>query len=274
MDCARSALRSGAARVTVAYRRGRDQMPAIPEEIEEARREGVAFLFRRQAVAFHGDGCVSSTELAEVELGEPDEGGRRRPVVTDRTSRFACDRVLLAVGQAIEYGLLPVGHTVEDGRVRTADGMTNIFFAGDFHTGEGTVAHAIGDGRRAAGRVRAALGETVTVRERPDRASAVPSSRIRMMSFAPMAPAREVELSLVERIHSFEETIQGLEAPEEAARCFSCGRCTQCDTCLVYCPEGVIRRIGPNYEADMDFCKGCGICVSECPRGAIEMVPA
>jgi 2-oxoacid:acceptor oxidoreductase gamma subunit (pyruvate/2-ketoisovalerate family) len=274
MDCARSALRSGAARVTVAYRRGRDQMPAIPEEIEEARREGVAFLFQRQAVAFHGDGCVSSAELAEVELGEPDEGGRRRPVVTDRTSRFACDRVLLAVGQAIEYGLLPVGHTVEDGRVRTADGMTNIFFAGDFHTGEGTVAHAIGDGRRVAGRIRAALEETVTMRERPDRASAVPSSRIRMMSFAPMAPAHEIELSLVERIHSFEETTQGLEAPEEAARCFSCGRCTQCDTCLVYCPEGVIRRIGPAYEADMDFCKGCGICVSECPRGAIEMVSA
>jgi 2-oxoacid:acceptor oxidoreductase gamma subunit (pyruvate/2-ketoisovalerate family) len=274
MDCARSALRSGAARVTVAYRRGRSEMPAIAEEIEEARREGVAFLFQRQAVAFHGNGRVTAAELAEVELGEPDEGGRRRPVVTDRTSEVSCDHVLLAVGQTVDAGLLPIRFTVENGRLRTADGTTNIFLAGDFHTGEGTVAHAIGDGRRAAGRVRAALGETVSVVQRPDRAAAVPVSRIRVAAFESVPQAHETELSMVDRIHSFVETNLGLEAPSEAARCFSCGHCTQCDTCMVYCPEGVIRRIGPDYEADMNFCKGCGICVSECPRGAIEMVSA
>ena len=274
MDCARSALRSGAASVTVAYRRGRGEMPAIPEEIEEAQREGVAFLFQRQAVAFHGKGWVSSTELAEVELGEPDQGGRRRPVVTGRTSLVPCDHVLLAVGQTIDAGLLPVHFTVESGRLRTADGFTNIYLAGDFHTGEGTVAHAIGDGRRAAGRVRAALGKAESVFERPDKAAAVPPSRIRMSSFTEVAPAHEIELSIVDRIHSFDETNRGLEAPDEAKRCFSCGHCTQCDTCLVYCPEGVIRRDGARYEADMFFCKGCGICVAECPRGAIEMVSA
>jgi len=72
----------------------------------------------------------------------------------------------------------------------------------------------------------------------------------------------------------------GPEDYREAARCFSCGSCTRCDTCLVYCPEGIIRRHVPtsrvhreaDYEVDYSFCKGCGICVVECPRSAMEMV--
>ena len=71
---------------------------------------------------------------------------------------------------------------------------------------------------------------------------------------------------------SFDEVNQGLDDGSEAARCFSCGHCTECDTCLVFCPEGIISRDprGP-YAVDATYCKGCGICVSECPRGAMEM---
>jgi 2-oxoacid:acceptor oxidoreductase delta subunit (pyruvate/2-ketoisovalerate family) len=65
----------------------------------------------------------------------------------------------------------------------------------------------------------------------------------------------------------------GLDGPAEAGRCFSCGHCTQCDTCLLYCPEGVIRRAGGGYQVDHDHCKGCGVCVAECPRRAMEMTP-
>jgi NADPH-dependent glutamate synthase beta subunit-like oxidoreductase len=137
----------------------RKEMPAIREEIEEAEREGIEFLFRRQPVAFHADGSAPSVELAEVEMGEPDDTGRRRPIVSNRTARLACDRVLLALGQSADTSLLPEGCEIVDGRVRTTAGETNIFVAGDFATGDGTVAHAIGDGRRAAGRVLVALGE-------------------------------------------------------------------------------------------------------------------
>jgi Pyruvate/2-oxoacid:ferredoxin oxidoreductase delta subunit len=63
----------------------------------------------------------------------------------------------------------------------------------------------------------------------------------------------------------------GLDDASEAQRCLSCGKCTQCDTCLVYCPEGVIRRRGNGYVVDGADCKGCGICVAECPRNAMEM---
>jgi 2-oxoacid:acceptor oxidoreductase delta subunit (pyruvate/2-ketoisovalerate family) len=71
---------------------------------------------------------------------------------------------------------------------------------------------------------------------------------------------------------SFDEVNGGLESEAEWNRCFSCGHCTECDTCLVFCPEGIIERSedGP-YAVDSDYCKGCGICVNECPRGAMEM---
>jgi 2-oxoacid:acceptor oxidoreductase delta subunit (pyruvate/2-ketoisovalerate family) len=70
---------------------------------------------------------------------------------------------------------------------------------------------------------------------------------------------------------SFIEVSEGIDGRPEAHRCFSCGHCTQCDTCLVYCPEGIIHRRNGAYEVDYSFCKGCGICVTECPRKAMEM---
>jgi NADPH-dependent glutamate synthase beta subunit-like oxidoreductase/NAD-dependent dihydropyrimidine dehydrogenase PreA subunit len=274
MDCARSALRSGATRVTVAYRRSRREMPAIREEVDEALREGIEIRFQRQPVAFHGRGRVQEVELAEVDLGDPDQTGRRRPVVSDRTSRLECGHVLLAIGQSAEPGLLPPGSSIIEGRVRAREGDLNVFVAGDYATGEGTVAHAIGDGRRAAGRALRALGEHAAVFVRPDRAAAVPISGIHFEHFPLRPAAAEVHLPAGERIGTFAETNRGIADPGEAERCFACGHCTRCDTCLVYCPEGIIGRAETGYEIDLSFCKGCGICVTECPRAAMEMTPS
>jgi 2-oxoacid:acceptor oxidoreductase gamma subunit (pyruvate/2-ketoisovalerate family) len=273
MDCARSALRSGSTGVTVAYRRTKAEMPAIREEIEEAEREGIEFLFQRQPVAFHGNGRVAEIELADVEMGPPDESGRRRPIVLQRTTRLDCDHVLLALGQSADRTILPEGSRIEEGRVRTAAGDTNIFVAGDFATSEGTVAHAIGDGRRAAGRVLVSLGEEVTVFVRTDRAKAVTITTGQMAHFDPRPPAEDRRAPVEARVWTFQETNSGIPDPKEAERCFSCGHCTQCDTCLVYCPEGIIDRVSSGYEVNLDYCKGCGVCVAECPRGAIEMRP-
>jgi 2-oxoacid:acceptor oxidoreductase gamma subunit (pyruvate/2-ketoisovalerate family) len=294
VDCARTALRMGASRVTLAYRRGRQEMPAIEEEIEEALAEGVSLLPLRQPVRFAGDGRVRAVELAEVELGEPDASGRRRPRVTDRTRLVPCDRVLLALGQSADLGVLPDGFTVREGRAWRAGEPQNVWVAGDLATGEGTVTHAIGDGRRAAERVlaewalpapaplaaerpavRAAFpapsplaGERAGVRGAPE---TVTPAHIRASYFAPQLPHRERRLAAAERRTSFAEVSRGLPGPEEAERCFSCGRCTRCDTCLLYCPEGIIRRQGDGYAIDGAYCKGCGMCVAECPRRAMEM---
>lgn len=273
IDCARSAIRSGASMVTVAYRRTRTEMPAIKEEILEAEREGISFLYQRQPVAFHGRRRLTQVELAEVQMGPPDESGRRRPVVTDRTARFECDYALLALGQGVDPTLLPEGALVREGRVHYDGGPTNLFVAGDFATNEGTVAHAIGDGRRVAARVLAALGEPATFPMPADRPRAVTSEMIRFEHFPVTASSHSIEIPLAGREASFEETNLGLSDPREAGRCFSCGRCTQCDTCMAYCPEGIIERRAGGYDVQLDFCKGCGICVTECPRHAMEMTP-
>jgi Pyruvate/2-oxoacid:ferredoxin oxidoreductase delta subunit len=65
------------------------------------------------------------------------------------------------------------------------------------------------------------------------------------------------------------------QATAEARRCFTCGSCTQCDNCLVFCPDAAIRRnpATGGYEIDMAHCKGCGICATECPRGAVMFNP-
>lgn len=271
MDCARSALRAGADRVTVAYRRGRGEMPAIAEEVEHAEHEGVAMLFLRAPMGFEGGARVTGVVLAEVDLGPPDPSGRRAPVVSDRVTTLPCDRVLLALGQSADLSKLPAGWRLVEGRIERDDGPLAVFVAGDFATGDGTVTHAIGDGRRAAGRAMRALGIDVAVFERPDRATAVPATDIRFDHFARSAPAHDVLLPAATRTAGFEEVSRGLGESLEAHRCFSCGDCTRCDTCLVYCPEGIVRRKDGSYEVDYSFCKGCGICVTECPRKAMEM---
>ncbi len=271
MDCARSALRTGADRVTVAYRRTYKEMPAIREEIEEAQHEGIAFEMQRQPIGFHGNGKVGEIELAEVEMGEPDESGRRRPVVTDRTSRFECDHVLLALGQGADLDLLPDGWELRDGRMFQGDEPLLVFGAGDVATGDGTVTHAIGSGRRTVGLALQALGEDVEVFERPERREAVPVTDIRLDHFPRVESAKESTAPADSRKANYEEVNHGLPEFAEAHRCFSCGHCTECDTCLVYCPDGVVRRVREGYEADFSYCKGCGLCVEECPRSAMRM---
>ncbi|ORJ57416.1 FAD-dependent oxidoreductase [Geothermobacter hydrogeniphilus] len=271
IDCARSAVRSGADSVKLVYRRSREEMPAITEEIEDALREGVQLLALRQPVAFRGVGRVAGIVLAEVELGEPDADGRRKPMVTERTHEMTCSRVLLALGQGNETELLPESWQLRDGRVWSAEGPVDIWFAGDCSTADGTVTHAIGNGRLAALEVLAALDGVESAVKRPDRGSVVAPAQIRFSHFPILAPHQDRHKVLESYRNSFEEVNLGLSGQEEAERCFSCGRCTQCDTCLVYCPEGIIYRTEEGYRIDEEYCKGCGICVAECPRRAMDL---
>lgn len=271
IDCARSALRCGAATVTLVYRRGREQMPAIAEEIEDAEREGVRLMLHRQPVAFTGDGVVSGVVLAEVEAGLPDESGRRRPVITQRTSGLACDKVLLALGQQTDMNLLPDEWQMRDGRAWRGEQPLDVWFAGDCATGEGTVTHAIGNGRRIALAALACLaGEPVVPVQEPVNPVVAPA-HIRFSHYEVVPPRKDRHLPLATSRKSFAEFNLGLAGPEEADRCFSCGHCTKCDTCLIYCPDGVVFRTKDGYRVDEEYCKGCGMCVAECPRYAMEM---
>jgi len=265
IDCARSALRCGAASVKIVYRRAREEMPAIAEEIHDALREGAELLTHRVPVEFAGADAVRAAVVAEVEPGPPDASGRRRPVVTNRTALISCDKVLLALGQKSELELLPNGWSVRDGRAFKDGKALAVFFAGDCATGEGTVTHAIGGGRRAA---LAILDEAEPQTNGTRR---VAPGQIRFDHFDVAAPLADRQFAPPGLKGNFDEVNLGITGPQEAKRCFSCGRCTHCDTCLISCPDGVIARTEIGYRVDADYCKGCGMCVAECPRQAMEM---
>ncbi len=86
-------------------------------------------------------------------------------------------------------------------------------------------------------------------------------------------PVRSVEERLVARPFSEVRVSPPREtADDELARCFHCGRCTECDNCYIYCPDIAVSKVEGGYGVDLNYCKGCGVCVFECPRAAMELI--
>ncbi|MBE0582783.1 MAG: FAD-dependent oxidoreductase, partial [Desulfofustis sp.] len=162
MDCLRTAIRQGAARVCCAYRRDERNMPGSAREVNNARDEGVAFLFNLQplAVEIDGDGRVTGVRVVRTELGPPDGSGRRRPEpVAGSEQIIEADAVILAFGFSPEPipWLASLGVGVDDrGRIKTGGrffGQTDhqkIFAGGDAVRGSDLVVTAIAEGRQAA----------------------------------------------------------------------------------------------------------------------------
>ncbi|MEM3673046.1 MAG: NADPH-dependent glutamate synthase [Candidatus Bathyarchaeia archaeon] len=160
MDSARSALRLGAEEVYIVYRRSREEMPARKEEIENAEEEGVKFKFLTTPTRFIGDekGWVKQMECIKMELGPPDESGRRSPVPI-KGSEFLMDTdtVIIAIGrtpnpiiQRTTEGLEVTkwGTIVTDENGQTS--LKGVYAGGDIVTGEATVISAMGAGKKAA----------------------------------------------------------------------------------------------------------------------------
>ncbi len=160
MDSARSALRLGAEEVCIVYRRSREEMPARREEIENAEEEGILCKFLANPIRFIGDdkGWVKAMECVCMELGPPDESGRRRPVtVSGSEFTMDVDTVILAVGrtsnpiiQSTTEGLAVTkwGTIVADENGKTS--IEGVYAGGDIVTGEATVISAMGAGKKAA----------------------------------------------------------------------------------------------------------------------------
>lgn len=160
MDSARSALRLGAEEVHIVYRRSREELPARKEEIENAEEEGIIFKFLVAPTRFIGDekGWVKTMECIRMELGSPDESGRRRPIPI-KGSEFLMDvnSVIVAIGRTPN----PIIQSTTEGLqvtkwgtiVADENGKTNIegvYAGGDIVTGEATVISAMGAGKTAA----------------------------------------------------------------------------------------------------------------------------
>ena len=267
MDVCRTAVRCGA-ETYVVYRRTEAEMPADPEEIAEAKEEGVKFCFLNAPAEILGeDGKVKALKVEIMELGEPDEKGRRSPVGTGRFETIEVDSVLAAVGQSIDWGSLDVGElkTGKKGNA-LADAVTyqteqkDIFVGGDVYTGPKFAIDAIAAGREGAESLHRFVqdGQSLTqgrnLREfyELDKANVV----VGVDCFD--KPARQPILHDPAKAKTFEHdrlTFTEEQVKAEASRCLGCG------VTIV----------------DRNRCIGCGLCTTRCMFDAIHLerdVPA
>ena len=167
MDALRVSLRLGADEVHCVYRRSRAEAPARAEEVHHAEQEGVVFHWLTNPVEILDDGAggVRGMRCVRMELGEPDESGRRRPVTVPGSEfDFEADQVVYAIGtnanpimgQTSGLKLNKWGYIDTDDTLATS--LAGIFAGGDIVTGAATVIEAMGAGRRAAASMKAYLG--------------------------------------------------------------------------------------------------------------------
>ena len=161
MDAARSAKRLGAENVSIVYRRSEEEMPARREEIHHAKEEGINFKLLCNPTAIKGDdeGWVTKIECVQMELGEPDASGRRRPVVIEGSEfEIKADVVVIAIGQSpnpLIKNTTPDLETNSHGCIvaKEETGETSkigVYAGGDVVTGAATVILAMGAGKTAA----------------------------------------------------------------------------------------------------------------------------
>jgi formate dehydrogenase major subunit len=259
MDCARSAVRLGARRVTVLYRRTRREMPCLMEEVEGAEQEGVRMEYLTAPIALRSDdhGRLSLT-CRRMELGEADASGRRRPVpIAGSEFALACTTVIAAIGQSVDTAVAErAGVAVHDWGIATDDrtlatNLPGVFAGGDAVLGADLAVRAVAAGRGAAASIDQYLRGTevtgepsmINVRMQPiddDERAAI----FRAIESAPRVPMPQIDMS--RRLTSFDEVELGLPklaADHEARRCMTCG-CRKAEGCRV-------RLLATEYEVDV-----------------------
>ena len=307
MDCARTALRLGAGEVSVVYRRGLEEMPANPEDIEEAREEGVKFYFLTAPAGFPGEGKISAMRCVKMELGEPDASGRRKPIpVPGSETDIPADSVIAAIGQKVRWDgfdgdglkLTKWGTPQADPVTLEAAGQADVYICGDCLTGPATAIGAIAGGRIAAlsahnklsGAKEPIIPHPFNIRKGKledldprDYDNYPKKERAKVPQLPPAARARVYD--------EVSQTLTEEAALAEADRCLRCG-CREVSTCLLrryaeqYGAKGEefegektpVKDIPdhPYIERDQQKCIMCGRCVRACAElqgsGALGLV--
>lgn len=299
VDVARTLVRLGT-RAVIVYRRRKRDMPAFGHEIDMALAEGVEIreLLAPAGIQRSENGLALTVTPMRVSEMETPEGRARVVPDGDRTEILNVDHVFLAIGaEPADSRYIAPPEAVHLGHAVFLDDSLPRVWAGDLTSPVQSVADAIGSGKQAA--------MALDTRFR-DGAAAVPQA----VAAARIAdgPAHSMEIYLngrrgerkphvvrfpeinadyfprADRIAapvlepavrraSFDEVENSLPADaalSEAARCFNCGICNDCDNCRLFCPEVAIR-LESSRCINYDYCKGCGICVTECPRSAMSL---
>jgi heterodisulfide reductase subunit A len=270
VDCARTAKRLGSESVRLIYRRTRQEMPAADEEVEALLHEGIEIEFLTTPTCFKAEGGrLAIMECVRMELGEPDDSGRRRPVeVKDSQFTLPVETVITALGQAAHASFLSdrgvsldKNGTVEIDRMTGATSVQGIFAGGDVVTGPAYVVDAIAAGKKAAYSISRYLkGEPLTVQsteEKPgklaDAEAALLAERITRKD---RVAVREEPVS--ERIADFREAALNYttqEAMAEAGRCLA-GQsegCIECGECERRCEAKAIDHSMKDEIVETEF---------------------
>ena len=261
MDVCRTAIRLGA-ETTVIYRRSEEEMPADKEEIAEAKEEGVKFCFLNAPVEILGtDGKVTGIKVEIMELGGPDEKGRRKPVGTGNYETIEVDSVLAAVGQAIDWGGLDIGKlsTGKKGNA-LADPVTyqteqpDIFVGGDVFTGPKFAIDAIAAGREGAESLHRFVqdGQSLTRGRNLREFYELNKEELVFGVDSFDKPARQAIVHDTKKARTFEHdrlTFTEEQVKTEASRCLGCG-------------VSIV---------DQNKCIGCGLCTTKCMFDAIHL---
>ena len=264
IDVARTAVRLGAKKVTVVYRRTEAEMPADEEEVEEAKAEGVKFMFLAAPAQIEGkDGKADTLKLQVMKLGEPDASGRRKPIpVEGEFESLKAETVIAAIGQSVEWGGLLEGSKVETGRggVAIADTTTfqtaqpDVFVGGDVMTGPRFVIDAIAAGKEGAISIHRFVqpGQSLTIGRRKKDYAEFDKADARIYNYdtAPRQkvknpPAKEQK----ETFRDLRGTFTEKQVLKETERCLGCGATV----------------------VDQAACVGCGICTTMCKFDAIKL---
>ena len=262
MDVCRSAVRLGAEETYVIYRRSEAEMPADKAEVAEAREEGVQFRFLCAPVEVVGDGeKVTGLKVELMELGEPDEKGRRKPVGTGKFEVIEVDSVIGAIGQKVDLGgIAPEAMTFNKNGTIIADPVTlqtaqpDVFVGGDALTGPKFAIDAIAAGREAAESLHRYVHEGQSLTIARNRRQFIELNKddvvIPVESFdnssrqVPGTDAAKAKTFANSRLTFTEEQVK-----KEASRCLGCGA----------------------TEVDEHRCLGCGLCTTRCEFDAIHL---
>jgi len=280
IDAARICKRLGAD-VTILYRRTITEMPAIDLEIEEAQEEGIKLEYLAAPVGFNKDGNrITSMKCIRMELGEPDDSGRRRPVPIEGSDfEIPASTVIPAISQAPDFtgfeSLIEGRDWIKVDETGESTKVEGVYAGGDV-VNLSLVTTAIGQGRLAA--------ETIDRKLRNAEAGTdeemviIRADRLRLDHYEKKDRAESATLSVEESLATMDAEVNKGISPEqvieETRRCMSCGYCFDCEKCWLFCQDQAIDKPmekGVIYKFKMENCTGCKKCAEECPCGYIEM---
>jgi formate dehydrogenase beta subunit len=237
IDCARTALRAGSRDVTIIYRRSRAEMPANAEEIDEAEIEGVKLDLLALPVKIEvEENGVKKVTCQKMQLGEPDESGRRRPVpVPGSEYVINCDMILSAIGEKPDVSFLNNKVELTDwGTIKVdkngATSMKGVFAAGDCVNGPASIVEAMASGKRAAiGAVMYLDGKTTVSNEKeevfePFHKEFLKHNLDNTYNYArERQHARMIDRNvLLDNFNEVEQVLTKKQAVQEADRCLKC----------------------------------------------------